>query len=81
MQLTPAQETTLRNYIQADPVLSQISLADNGAELIAEALNQFASPDYWVFKSKVPNEDIGNAMNGTEIAGMAGLNMQRYIEG
>lgn len=76
--LTEAQAATLKALIQSDPQYSAwFAQGEGGPELIAEDLNLPASPDYWVFKSRVPNEEIGNAFNGTEVAGMSALNMQR----
>jgi hypothetical protein len=77
MPLTAAQQTTLRNAILADNELNALPQTQDGAFEIARRLNLNASPDFTVWKTAVSNEDIGNAMNGTEIAGLSSLNMQR----
>jgi hypothetical protein len=76
--LTPAQTATLRTSILADPALAPLCVSSgDGPFDIAAAYNLPASPAFIVWKTAVPNEQIGDAMNGTEIAGLSSLNMQR----
>lgn len=56
--LTEAQKTTLKNYIEADPVLSQYPNNTDGAYDIAIKLNEVASPDYVVWKSALTRHEI-----------------------
>lgn len=77
MALLPAQYATLKTFILADPALSQVPLGEDGDDLIARALNVVQTPDFWVFKTSVTNEEIGDAMNGSEVAGLSSLGMQR----
>ena len=77
MHLTPAQQTILRTAILADNELNALPQTQDGAFEIARRLNLNATPDFTVWKTSVLNEGIGSAMNGTEIAGLSSLNMQR----
>ena len=75
--LTPAQLQTLKTAIDADPVLAAQPMTMGGAYYIAGELNTAANPAFWVYRTNVPNDEVGNAFNGGEIAGMSSLNMQR----
>lgn len=77
MHLTPAQMTTLRNDILADPALAALPQGNPSALAIANAYNAAANPSYTVWKSSVTADEIGNAWIGTDIDGMSSLNMQR----
>ena len=77
MALLPSQFAILKAAILADPVLTAQPNNEDGAFTIAAAFNATAVPDFWVFKTRVTNEEIGDAMNGTEITGLASLPMQR----
>jgi len=46
MALTPAQQQTLKAYIEADATLNAFPLNSDGAFEIAKLLNLDASPDY-----------------------------------
>ena len=58
MQLTTAQQTTLRNFVLADPVFSVQPQTNSGALFIAEALNQPASPEFTIWKTSVSVDEI-----------------------
>lgn len=58
MGLSPAQLTTLRADIIADPVLNAKSLSDDGANDIMLAYNAPAAPAFNVFRTNVPIVDI-----------------------
>lgn len=58
MSLTVQQLSTLKAYIDADPVLSVIPLGSDGDFDIAAALNQTATPSVVVWKSKVSSDEI-----------------------
>lgn len=75
--LTTAQLQALKAAIQADPALSSQPMTSAGALFIADTFNAQASPAFTVWKTSVTNEAIGDAMNGTEIAGLSSLGMQR----
>lgn len=74
--MTDIQLQTLVAAIRAstDPVVIAARTARNDAKL-AEIYNAASSKIVW--KTRVPNDDIGDAMNGTEVAGLSSLNMQR----
>lgn len=72
----PAQLATLRTLVLAEPSLATARQTGDD-QAIAAWLNGNASPDFWVYKTNVSNDEIGDAMNGTEVAGLSSLNMQR----
>lgn len=61
--LTTEQLTTLRSAINADPTMSAYPNDPNGALALAEYLNQPAAPDFVVWRSSVPVDEI-TASNG-----------------
>lgn len=75
--LTPAQQATLKTYIQNDATLNAFPHNSDGAYAIAEALKAGASPDFIVWRTDVTAAETGNAWAGTDIDGMSALNMQR----
>lgn len=75
--LTSAQLVTLKADILADPVLNSFPMTPDGAVDIALAYNQFAVPDFWVFRTNVPIKEVGDAFNGTELAGLTTANNER----
>ena len=62
MILTAQQNTTLKNFIAADPVLSTFPANGDGDFEIATRLNQLASPAFQVWNSKVQANDIYDAI-------------------
>jgi len=58
MNLTTAQQQTIKNYVLADPVLNSYQSNSDGAYAIATALNMLANPDFFVFNTKVLVSDI-----------------------
>ena len=52
--LTPAQLTTLKTAILADPVLAAMPMNTDGDYDIATALNKLASPAFTVWATNVP---------------------------
>lgn len=76
MKLTPIQRTTLKAWIVLDTGAN--ALYQNGDLAgLADYLNADTSPAFIVFKTAVTNEAIGDAMDGTEVAGLASLKLQR----
>lgn len=76
--LSPAQLAVLRTDILVDPLLApKCTSSGDGPFDIVAAYNLPAAVPFTVWKTAVPNEQIGDAMNGTEIAGLSSLNMQR----
>jgi len=63
MALTPAQQQTLKAYIEADGTLNAFPQNSDGAFEIARLLNLDASPDYVVYKQEVMTDEIGKAVN------------------
>jgi hypothetical protein len=78
MSLSESQAAAIKALIISDPTYSGwFATVEDWPKRIAEDLNSIASPDYWVYRIDVQNSEIGDAMDGTEIAGLSALNMQR----
>lgn len=60
--MTPAQQTTLVNFIAADPVLSTYAHNSDGAFAVAAAMNLLASPDWMVWQTAVSIDAIQDAI-------------------
>ena len=73
MALTPAQLTTLKAAILADPTLSAQPLTSGGAQVIADAMNAAAVPAFTVWKSNVSIAATGQAFNGTPLPLLGGV--------
>lgn len=56
--LTPAQKTTLKNFIVADGTLNAYPNNSDGAYALSDLLNVTATPDFFVYRSNVPVQDI-----------------------
>lgn len=61
MSLTSAQLLTLKTDILADPVLAAQPNTPDGAFVIADAYNLTAVPDFWVWRTTVPQAEIVGA--------------------
>lgn len=66
MALTPAQNTIVKAYIDADPVLSVIPNTYDGAYDVAKALNLYPVADFLVWRTEAPVQDIINALDGSK---------------
>jgi hypothetical protein len=64
MHLTSAQKLVIRNAIAADPVLAALPNNSDGSVEIAAALNLDASPDFWVYKTRLAREDVVGGTSG-----------------
>lgn len=61
MALTPAQQTTLKTYINSIPALAAYPLSGDGYFDLAARLNsELASPDFYVWKENVTLDEIVN---------------------
>lgn len=56
--LTPAQLAQLKAAIDADPALAAQPLNSDGAYAIKEVLNEIATPDFIVWRTAVPVDEI-----------------------
>ena len=56
--LTPAQQQTLRDAIAADPQLAAQPMNADGHFAIAQAMNDTASPDFWVWRTSVTKDEL-----------------------
>lgn len=77
MALTPEQQATLKAYIASVPELAAQPNTNVGNSNIALVLNANASPDFFLWRTDVTSDEIGNAWSGNDIDGMSSLNMQR----
>lgn len=58
MALTTEQKLIIKNYVEADPALSQLQPSADNAFAIAAALQQVASPAFIVWRSSVTQDEI-----------------------
>lgn len=66
--MTPAQLATLKADILADPVLAATVMNTDGAYDIAAAYNKTATPDWYVWRTNVPVDEImKNGMDWTQV--------------
>ena len=78
MALNTQQLVVFRAAIAAETDPEFVSYRDAGlAAPMTEWWNRPASPEKIVWRTAVSNDEIGDAMNGTEVASMSSLNMQR----
>ena len=76
MALSDAQLSVFKTALLAETNPELVGYRTNGQTgLVAQWYNQPGTKTVW--KTAVPNEQIGDAMNGTEIAGLSSLGMQR----
>ena len=58
MTLTPAQKTTLKNYILNDSILNAFPNNSDGSVEIANRLNLTASPNFTVWRTSISKSEI-----------------------
>lgn len=58
MPLSASQQTALKADILLDPALSSQPLTSDGAFAIAAAYNLDAVPDFWVWRTNIPVQEI-----------------------
>lgn len=63
MILTSGQKTTLKANIQADGTLNTIPAGSDGDFLIAAAYNLPATPDFWVWRTKVTKDELVGSLS------------------
>ncbi len=61
MPLTEAQRTTLRNDILADGTLNTLPPNSDSAFEIARVYNLEATPEYWVWKTRLSKREVTSA--------------------
>lgn len=76
--LTDAQKTTLKAYIEADGTLNAHPNTSDGAFAIAAALNLTASPDYYVWATNVPVDQVKEAIDWTEFTSASISDAERH---
>jgi len=70
MALNNAQLTTLKADILTDPVLDVEPQNSDGAFAIALVYNLLASPDYFVWRTNITQNEINEAVDWDEIVGL-----------
>lgn len=69
--LTTAQLQAIKAAIDADPTLSAQPMNLDGAFFIADELNKIASPDFYVWRTSVTQDEITqNGFTWTEVDGI-----------
>ena len=65
---TTQQDTTIKDYILADPVLSVLEPSTDNVNLILAALNANKSPAFYVWRDKVTQDEImQNGFDWTQV--------------
>jgi hypothetical protein len=77
MALTAQQLATLKADITADGVLNAFPNNGDGNFEIAKAYNAPASPAFTAWKTSVTITEVGDKINGGELAGLSSLNNTR----
>jgi hypothetical protein len=72
--MTPAQLQTLATFIANDPVFSLYPLTTDGAYDMALVLNGPASPEFVVWKTAVPRNEVGKAFVASALAAITAGN-------
>jgi len=72
--LTTEQRAALSADIAADPTLSAYPNTSDGAYAIAQAYNADASPDFIVWKTAVPRNEVGKAFVASALAAITAGN-------
>lgn len=62
MNLTTQQKATLKAFIEANPAWAALTPGGDSAFAIAAGLNALASPNFFVWRTAVPSDDIFNAV-------------------
>jgi hypothetical protein len=75
--LTPAQLQSLKAAIAADGALAAIPNDPEGNLQVAAAFNAAASPAFTIWRKSVTLKEVGDKLNGTELAGLSSLNHTR----
>jgi hypothetical protein len=75
--LTTQQLATMKADILANPDLNSKPNNSDGAFEIARLYNLDAAPNFTVWKTNVPINDVGKKFNGTELAGLTTGNQTR----
>jgi hypothetical protein len=75
--LTLQQKQTLKTFINTVPAWAALPNNEDTADFISKELDKLASPAFTVWKSSVPIEQVGDAINANELVGLTSLNVQR----
>ena len=73
--LTSQQQATVRTFACADVATARAFVTTGDTASLRTWLNTVGT--FVVWRTNVTNDELGDAMNGTEVAGLSSLNMQR----
>lgn len=73
--MTTAQQDTVRAFACLDVAAARPLVVAGDSAGLRTWLNTTGT--FIVWRTKVTNDELGDAMNGTEVAGLSSLNMQR----
>ena len=76
--MTPAQISALRPIVLAEPSLAQAVLTGQDS-VIAAWCNALADPAVIAWKTSITTQQIGEAMNSTEVGGLTTANTNRLM--
>jgi hypothetical protein len=74
MALTTAQQQTLKAFILATPALAAQPLNSDGSYAIAEALKLDAVPDFIVWKTSIPRNEVGKTFVASALSAITAGN-------
>jgi len=77
--LSPAQLQILKDDILANPDLNSQPNTSDGAFEIARLYNLNAAPNFTVWKTSVPIQQVGQSMDAGEVAGLTTANTNRLL--
>lgn len=58
MSFTTEQDLVIKNYIQADPILSVLEPSSDNVVFIIQELNKAATPSFYVWRNSVTQDEI-----------------------
>jgi hypothetical protein len=68
--LTTAQLALVKADILANPDMNSQPIGSDGADAIAKLYNLTAAPDFWAYRTAVKVDEIGDAIDATELVGL-----------
>ncbi len=79
MSLTPSQLTTWKADIETNPDVAA-DLAAGNLRAISDYYNGDASPDYWIYRSSVPADEVRLSIDAQDIADITEADRGRCVD-